>query len=477
MIRRLAAFVLMVTGASAQGLVAIDVDIGKPYADYTQPDFNGDGKDDLLFLLPGSPATYEVWYQTADGMGFADKRQWIAPPGTAAVAVVRAVPPAGHDLVYLSSDGARVVPGTSSDGKFERWVRAELVFPPAYVGAPRHWSWGKDHDGDGRDDLVLPGLDSALLVVGGPNGRPTGAPRKLSRPAVRTSSGRDAGTLRIRRSRPRISFSPMLDGHPVPTWLAPDGLHVLPRDGDGFAKDSVNLFPLRGRAASGLGLLRRTDVDLEDLDSDGLADLVLTRTEARGAGLATERRTDLLFFKNLGRPTEKPAQVLLLPGVLSAGPYLADVDGDGNKDLFLSVFAGDVASEVQRRLMGRVTIDYHLYLGTGKSPPFSRSPSLSLQDKLDTRTFESWGIRHRRILSHDWNGDGKLDLVRLNSEKGQCTVEIRYATGSGSGLAFSDGLAMTWKGQVVNYSTTALETGRPVVRLQTPTGVTFIARK
>lgn len=463
------------TAAIGQDLVAFGVDIGAPYIDFTQPDFNGDGKDDLLFQLPGTPPTYEVWYQTSDGKGFGDKRRWVAPEGTAGVAIVDAVPPAGDDFVYLASDGARVVPGDSSDGTSRPWVRAELVFPPGFSGEPRHWGYGKDLNGDDIEDLVLPGLDGALLVVGRPDGKRPGPPIAIPHPVTRTRFDRNAGSLRVRRARPRLQFASMLTGNPVPAWLGTGGLLVLPRAGQGFAATPLKLFALPSDKPTGLGLLRRIDVDLADLDSDGLDDLVLTRTEATGGGVP-ERRTDLLFFRNPGKPSRRPAQILLLPGVLSSGPYLEDVDGDGHVDLFLSLFAGDLKSEMQRRVFGRVTLDYHLYLGTGETPPFPRSPSLSLQDKLGTRTFESWGLRHRRDLSRDWNADGKRDLVSLAADKNSCTATIRYASGSGPDLAFIDGPEFRWEGAVVDYTVTAIEKGRPAIRLKTRTGVTFIVR-
>ncbi|NRA96988.1 MAG: VCBS repeat-containing protein, partial [Planctomycetes bacterium] len=156
---------------------------------------------------------------------------------------------------------------------------------------------------------------------------------------------------------------------------------------------------------------------------------------------------------------------------------LVDVDGDGHIDLFMSVFAGDLKAEVARRLLGRVRLDYYLYLGTGKSQPFPRSPNHSLADKVDTQTFEDWGLRHRLMLTGDWNGDGKLDLVRTRIEDGNCHVEVRHATGAGSTFAFADsGPSLSWKGDVIDYTTTAIQSGRPAVRLKTATKVIYIIR-
>ena len=477
MTRTLALLLLLATGgASAQSLVGVEVDVGGPFDDLTETDLDGDGRDDLLFLMPGSPPFLQVRYQETEGQGFTRRTRWPIPPGTAALMIADVLPTPGHDVLLLSSLGVQVIEGTSKVGRPQPWLSAPLLFPPGYRRSPSHWGWGRDLDGDGRQDLVLPGIDQDMIVFGGADGRPRGAPVPLAQPRSRGTADRTQGLLRIRRGRPRTSFAEASQGGAIPVWLEPDGLHVLPREGAGFAAASVNLFPLSQGPPSGLGLLRRVDVDLEDLDGDGLADLCLTRTEARGQGVP-ERRTDLVLFRNIGKPNPDPSQVILLPGVLSSGPHVADVGGDGNNDLLLSVFAGDLKSEVSRRLLGRVRLDYYLYLGTGTQPPFPRSPSLTLTDKVETATFETWGLRHRRMISDDWNGDGRADLVLTRSTGDRCRVEIRFAHVPGEAYGFADkGMTFTWKGRVVRYKSTSIQPGKPAIRLETPTGVAYIMR-
>ena len=475
MIRWLVVWVFVSPLTCAQELVSVEVDVGGPHADLTEADLDGDGKDDLLFLIEGTPPVLDIRYQDHDGKGFGRRAQWQVPAGTAGIMVAEVISP-GQDVLYLSASGASIVEGTSEDGEARPWIAAELLFPPGYRGLPKHWGWGRDIDGDGHDDVLLPGIDRDLIVFVGPDGKPKKTPTVLAHPRSRTTADRTQGLLRVRRGRPRTELARMAKGVLLPTWLDRSGLHVLPRQGDGFADAPINLFPLEDDAPSGLGLLRRVDVDLDDLDGDGLADLCLTRTEAR-VGTIPERRTDLLLFKNTGQPNPTPTQVIVLPGVLSSGPSLADVDGDGHVDLFLSVFAGDVKSEITRRLLGRVRLDYYLYLGTGDTQPFPRSPSHSLTDKVDTQTFETWGIRHRRILTDDWDGDGMLDLVQVHIDDGSCHVQVRHAVGSGPDLAFADsGASFSWKGEVIHYTTTAIQRGRPAVRLKTTTRVIYIMR-
>ncbi|NRA97814.1 MAG: hypothetical protein HRU14_16580, partial [Planctomycetes bacterium] len=318
MIRWIIACVFASTVAHGQELVTVEVDIGGPHADLTQADLDGDGKSDLVFLLEGTPPVLDIRYQDPDGRGFGRRARWEIPPGTAGITMAEIVSP-GLDVLFLSATGARIVEGTSKDGVSRPWMSIELLFPTGYRSLPKHWSWGYDLDGDGHDDVLLPGIDGDLVVFVGKDGKPKAAPTLLAHPRSQTTSDRTHGLLRVRRGRPRTELAPMARDALIPAWLEPSGLHVLPRRGDGFADTPINLFPLEDDEPSGLGLLRRVDIDLDDLDGDGLADLCLTRTEARG-GAIPERRTDVLLFKNLGRPHPSPSQVILLPGVLSSGP-------------------------------------------------------------------------------------------------------------------------------------------------------------
>ena len=460
-------------------LIALETDLKLPYQDLTEADMDGDGRKDLFFAL-ADPPRWEIRLRLPGNAGFGPPRVIPVPDGVAAIALARVVPPAGYDIVTLAADGLAVIPGgAGGNGKPRPWCRVDLLFPPGHRGVPHHWTWGDDIDGDGRQDVFVPGLEGDLLVRGGADGKPAGPPERMPGPptrVVRRRTGR--GLVEVRRMRPRSELARLYSGASVPAWLGRDGLYAVPRTPTGFAAP-MNLFPLKARAQAGLGILRRTDVDLTDLNGDKVCDLVLTRTEAKG-GTFPDRRTDLLFFKNTGQPARAPAQVLLLPGVLSSGPDVGDVNGDGIADLFLSVFAGDVKSEALRRMFGfRVTLDYHLYLGTGGArAPFPRSPTLSLSDKVDNRTFETWSLRPRRVLSHDWNGDGILDLVDFKADAKTCTVTVTYGKTEAGRYELGDATTeFTWTGKVTGYGVVSMGEGAAAARLKTATGVVYVTAK
>jgi hypothetical protein len=470
-----------VATAPAQApLVIISVAPSGPYADLTEVDLDGDGLLDLVFVLPGPPTSLETYLQKGDGTGFERGISLAFPKGVAAIALADLLPGPGHDVALLSARGVDVV-GGDGDAAPVRWLEADLMFPVGFRGVPRHWGWGRDVNEDGHDDLLLPGLDRDLIALGGPEGRPKGSPKPLPHPVARQDLGRSRqGLLEHRRYRPRVEWARVLPGPPVPSWLEPHGLVALGLEGEeGFAPTPTVVFPLKPFSQEGLGLLSRTDVDLADLDGDGLADFLLTRTEARG-GVVPERRTDLLIFLNRRKAPEAtvPSQVILLPGVLSSGPDLLDLDGDGRLDLVLSTFAGDMKSELGRQILGRVRLDYHAYLGTGSSPPFPRSPTLTETDTLDLDTFETWDLRHRRLFGKDWTGDGRPDLVTVEVDEGKTTVRVRPATGSlseGASEAFGeDGPSIGLADAALGYRQVSLGPGRPALRLRTAGGVAYV---
>ena len=481
MIRAIASALLVITTASSaftsangQTFQTVVVDVGGPYQDLWEIDLDGDSRDELVFLIEEPKRHLLVYRQASDGNSFSKPTTWTVPAGCAAFAFADVVSPAGRDLLLLDHAGASVVAGNSTTGSPERWLDHPLLFPPGYSGTPAHWAYGRDVDGDGRQDLLLPGLETDLIVHGGKEGRPRSPVMPLLAPRSDATLSRTTGSLGVRNARPRVALVDLQKGGPVPAWLGRNGLHCLPRTETGFAAAPRLLFKTQEEAAAGLGLLRRTDVDLDDLNGDGLLDLVLTRTEARG-GTVPERRTDLLFFLNEGSTNERPAQILLLPGVLSSGPDIADVDGDGRSDLLLSVFAGDLKGEMSRRLFGRVTLDYHLYLGQKGARPFPRSPSLSLRDKVPNELFETWGRRHRKVVADDFDRDGRLDLVSFSPKKDRCTITIRPGRGRGASFAFSDdGPSITVEAVVTSYTVVALAPQRPAARLKTKTGVIYV---
>jgi hypothetical protein len=224
---------------------------------------------------------------------------------------------------------------------------------------------------------------------------------------------------------------------PAVAWTETDGLYVSALT-DGSFQPKVRVAPINPSSKrTARDYLERRSLALKDLDGDGKPDLIWTRTAATG-GAIPELKTELLIFRNKGEPSTKPDQVLLLPGVLSDGPSVADVNGDGRPDLFLSIYGGGIGSELARRLTGRVSLDLLLYLGQPDGTMFARSPQLKLNDSVPIREFEYWGLRHRLLITHDWNGDGVHDLAQIESVDGGLILSVFLGQWKDSSFSFME---------------------------------------
>lgn len=426
-----AAFCAAILPASAQFPLEIaEGATGFEIAFFLHGDFDGDGEEDVLAVSAGSPARINVLLTDRANKGFRGHAFEI-DGGFSALCVAHVDDDPGADILLLDESGVHLL----------RWRQGGRTVPFASIplllpgGAPlRFWMWGSDIDGGGRQDLILPGLEADFLLLGEAPDRPVPIPVAGERELLRHGPGSFAVATR----RPRVRFL-FFEGEDAPGagWLAGDGLMHAPFRNGAFGEPSVAIPVRRPRAESARDLLERRSVAIADIDGDGLPDYLETRT-AVAPGAIPALRSELLLFLNRPGRGPQPDQVLLLPGVLSGGPDLRDVDGDGRPDLFLSLYGGGLGSEIGRRLSGRVQLEYLLYLGRGEETPFPRAPDVRLKDLVPVADFDVWDLRHRLLLTHDWDGDGLLDLVKVEFEGESFRAKIHRGEGSGGSFRFRD---------------------------------------
>jgi hypothetical protein len=245
-------------------------------------------------------------------------------------------------------------------------------------------------------------------------------------PVVRERASGIRGLLSERTRFPLVSLEVLGPGLPPrPCFFANDTLLALRGSleaGFGPETDVVLKVPSSNHEAS----LERTEARLVDMEGDGQRELLVVRTKTQGAALA-QVRTELIFHRIAGDASGRPVQAILLPGILSSGPDIRDVDRDGRLDLFLSVFGEDLTQQVARRITGRVRLEYLLYRGAAGGAPFNRSPDFTEVDSVPEAQFAKWDLRHRLILDDDWSGDGLPDLVQMTVSPKGTRIEVRPA--------------------------------------------------
>jgi hypothetical protein len=155
---------------------------------------------------------------------------------------------------------------------------------------------------------------------------------------------------------------------------------------------------------------------LTDVDGDGRADLVATRTLGE-IGLFETLRTQQLVFRGRegGFDEGRPDVLLNIKGV-SADPILVDWNGDGRRDLVVSSYRMDLFTNLKRAVVEALGITYMVYLRREGEPWFGDEPDLSLEVEVPLEALEKRGGAQPVDLTADLDGDGTRDMLRRSPD-------------------------------------------------------------
>ncbi len=365
--------------------------------DWFLVDANGDGEKDILWMDPaGARCALQLFPFTEAPL------LCNLPTEMRAFQFAEVVDPPGEDLLLLHAGGVLVLAGCT--GSPRPWLAAPLAFTGTLRDGCPCLGWGRDVTGDGHEEILLPTPEGEMVVLWGADGKPSGLQRIGPRPRVVHTRG-GGGLFSERLEFPRAELlATGAQRAALAIVLDAQGLARLLPAGD--AMEPVFIFP--GAPSKAFGQLERVECSVEDLDGSGTDAVLVARTRVDEARIP-EPRTELLLYRQGAR---EPAGVLLLAGLLSAGPELVDLDGDGDKDLLLALVPAGVAGELQK-LSGRLPVTWHIWFHDKGAMPWGRSPDFTWTDTLDPPSLERWGLRHRLLVGPDQNGDGLLDLASL----------------------------------------------------------------
>lgn len=375
MIALLAAVLLAPQGAE---VTAIQLPPDVVLTDVLVVDADGDGRDDLVLACrDGTRRELRLHLRRSDGPPFATTPS--VPPYPLETDVVAftfadTTPAPGRELVLLTPERAVAVErGDDGAPSYTPLCTLRLVWPAAAAEFALPLPEARvDVDGDGREDLLLPQPEGALLwraeraptpfalpprqspLAGrarGPNGN--GGPASLSRDELqlRLPFGGDDGPrgltgplLRVRTEAPPCRVGDLDgDGRLDLAALRNDALHVFLQRPEGTFAAAAWPLPL---PEDRLSLFDPAfDVQTDDLDGDGRADLLLTTSARRGDEV--EVRVDTFLGREHGGFADAATGRLRVQA-LARPPQLVDVDGDGARDLVLVT----VRVDMLRRLTG-----------------------------------------------------------------------------------------------------------------------------
>lgn len=279
----------------------------------------------------------------------------------------------------------------------------------------------KDLDGDGREDLLLPGRDGYVFFRATAGGH-EGPHALVSESSHGLSTGpNDAFRLTSRLARPTpIDW----DGDGVGDLLLSFDNQLLRvalgRSGDPAPAevllDLTSLFD-GGKAAAG-GLVSH-DGRLRDIDGDGRCDLLFAQRVARpGLTNAATTRNVLFLADDLTRGRiPKARQVLRTEGVTSP-PRLFDLDRDGALDLVVTSVRTDVASKLRESMTDMAQVTFFVFRFEPDRKRFSDAPVFSTTLAVPADVLLDVGAYGWVTFKADYDGDGRPDLATYDAKAG-----------------------------------------------------------
>ncbi len=353
--------------------------------------------------------------------------------------------PKGCDLVYVTADGVSSYAwsGAAYAPTERPLVQIPTMFEGESTGAPLRYPFSSDIDGDGREDLVVPQRQRLLIYLQRDAGTYRFSQRIPVDMQVRVETGGGSIQNQVASSvRVPPYYVTDFNGDKLPDLGVVQGDlllvhlqqpdHTLPTVPSYEAVVGIDRKKPRRRL-----LTWEIPPIIEDLDGDGLADVIVTTV---GKGMTQ------VFHGNKAKPDfSDPAQVqqIKVDG-WTFRHWVIDVNGDGRKDLVLAkVDKLGVSAALQVLITGKIDATILLFL----QGPDGRYPDkVSYEKELSVPFVVAFSANSVQVESPvmvdprgDYDKDGRSDLL-VKTESDELTLYL-----SGPDAIFDEKNAVTVK--------------------------------
>lgn len=336
--------------------------------------------------------------------------------------------------VLVDSEGVVLV----DDKGVKRLWSGSHLYKIAPVPFIRRTDMSADLNGDGREDLWLADIHHTTVLL--QQGDGSFLAQQIPVAAKMLVEGDYISYV----ARPIYSADSNGDGAEDLMAVVDSQLHVFTQGSDGrFAAEPVMMalpegtfdrewWEVRqhdGDSLNQADMRHRTVAEIEDMNGDGLFDLVVRHSSSSGV---LDRRNDYEVFYGSNaaqvRFADEPDTVIRADGTLS-GLRLEDINNNGRKEVLLSRFDIGISQLVSALLSSSMRQDL-LSFSQNDSGKYGEKPSAQYKVKLEFSL--SSGKRGEPVIRvGDIDGDGTQDLL-LSSGKEQ----LLFHSGNGDARLF-----------------------------------------
>ncbi|HOD51146.1 MAG TPA: VCBS repeat-containing protein [Candidatus Hydrogenedentes bacterium] len=369
------------------------IETSEPVWDVAVEDLNLDGSGDIVALCCDSEATplkknVAVYMMNGEDGGYSSEPSFVLPldPSISSLFWAETNGKTPRELVTTNALGAEIY--AYREGKLEKVQTTEfLSLLPSGAKEPRFLrEIPKDLDGDGIDEWLIPANGGYIV-------RNADAQHAFVTCDV-VSEIREEGSLQIRHKLPAYQVFSLEN-------QAPKGIVFLSNELADFAHGDNWTEHQRYKVPSNTDEKWDTSAQMQDIDGNGLPDLVVT--QSKGTVNVTVMSRVYVASAPFTYPDE-PSAVFHADGAIAA-PFLIDVDGDEKLDVMFIKVPFGLKTLVNLFLRKKVAVEVDVFLFNGSAynakPDFSTSITLDAPEQRELPVY----------IMADFNGDGRVDVM------------------------------------------------------------------